>query len=145
VADAKVPRRLGELLEPEARRAGMDSGVIVGRVWQSWRQIVGVDVAQHAEPTSLRAGVLRIRADSPAWSTELSYLADELRARVNDAVGRPLVREVHVWSGPGRISEPSVAVEPEPSQRSQSDTGSDPHTAFRRARRAWSRRRARAR
>lgn len=143
MADSRVPQRLGELLEPEARRAGMDSGVLVGQVWQSWRRIVGADVAQHAEPTSLRAGVLRVRADSPAWSTELSYLADELRTRVNDAVGRPLVKEVHVWSGPGRISEPSVAVEPEPSQRSQSDTGSDPHTAFRRARRAWFRRRAR--
>jgi predicted nucleic acid-binding Zn ribbon protein len=144
-ANSDLPARLGELIEPEARRAGIESGVLVGRVWQSWGRIVGPDVAQHAEPTSLRAGVLRIRADSPAWSTELSYLVDELRTLINDAVGHRLVREVQVWSGPGRISERFKTVKSEPAQRPMPDSGGDPHKALQRARHAWLRRQEGAR
>jgi predicted nucleic acid-binding Zn ribbon protein len=139
MADLRDPARISELLEPQARRIGMDSGVLVGRVWASWPHIVGPEVAAHAEPTSLRKGVLRVRADSPAWSTELSYLADELRRRINEAVAHDLVEEVRVWSGPGRVSRPrgpaaDATVTDVPS------TGGDPVEALRRAREAWSRR-----
>jgi predicted nucleic acid-binding Zn ribbon protein len=135
------PAPLKDLLDPAARRAGVDSGVLAGRVWQVWRGVVGPEVARHAEPTSLRAGVLRVRADSASWSTELTYLAEEIRARLNSAVGQELVREVRVWSGPGRVLVPRVnepGVSPGPAPHS---SGGDPVTAFGRARRAWLRRR----
>jgi predicted nucleic acid-binding Zn ribbon protein len=135
------PARLGELLESPARRVGIESGVLVGRVWQFWPDIVGADIAAHAEPTSLRQGVLRVRTDSPAWATELAYLADELRVLVNGSVGHELVTEVRVWSGPGPIvARPrnTRRLSDGPARPAPSE---DPQAALRRARRAWSRRR----
>jgi predicted nucleic acid-binding Zn ribbon protein len=139
VGEVREPARLRELLEPQARRVGIESGVLVGRVWELWPDIVGPDVAAHAEPTSLRKSVLRVRTDSPAWSTELSYFADELRKRINDAVGSALVTEVRVWSGAGPIAAHSKTDRKIPEAPSSATPRSDPIEAFRRARRAWSR------
>jgi predicted nucleic acid-binding Zn ribbon protein len=141
VAKVSEPARLGELLESPARRVGIESGVLVGRVWELWPDIVGADVAAHAEPTSLRRGVLRIRTDSPTWATELVYLADELRVLVNGSVGSELVTEVRVWSGPGPIVARPKNTRKLTDGPDRPAPVEDPQEAFRRARRAWSRRR----
>lgn len=141
MAELRDPMRMSDLLEAQARRAGIESGVLVGRVWESWAGIVGADVAAHAEPTSLRRGILRVRADSPAWSTELSYLADELRSRINETVARDLVQEVRVWSGPGRISKPSGRAPERPEGKLLTPSEGDPVEALRRAREVWVERR----
>jgi len=139
------PPRLSELLDPAARRAGIEDGTRTGMVWNRWSSIVGPDVAKHAEPSSLRGGVLRVRTDSPAWATELTYLAEEIKSRTNAAVGAPLVAEVRVWTGPGRIRPPRSATpishRPAPEGASPDP---DPLGALDRALAAWRARRPRA-
>jgi predicted nucleic acid-binding Zn ribbon protein len=126
------------------RKLGLDHPREVGVVWDRWREIVGDDIAAHAEPSSLRGGLLRVRTDSPAWATEIGYLADEIRRKANETVGRALVSEVRVWTGPGRI-EPRArgrAAVPRPARGTpQDDVPDDPGEALERARRAWLRRR----
>jgi predicted nucleic acid-binding Zn ribbon protein len=132
---------LRDLLETEVQRAGIKNAVLVGRVWELWGGLVGRDVAAHAEPTSLKHGILRVRADSPAWATELSYLADDLRRRINQGVGNDVVGEVRVWSGPGPISSrPTPVGGGRPPDLPPTGEG-DPLVALTRAREAWSRRR----
>ena len=140
------PERIGKLLGAAGSAFGLASPAQVGKVWAEWRAIVGPGIAAHAEPTSLREGTLRVRADSPAWATELGYLGGEIKARVNRAVGSELVREVRVWIGPrrkpaGSRAEPAEPVV-EPVGKQPVD---DPEEAFERARRAWSKRTGRGR
>ena len=126
------------------RRLGLDHPREVGIVWERWRDIVGQDIAAHAEPSSLRGGLLRVRTDSPAWATEIGYLTDEIRNRANETVGRELVREVRVWTGPGpmRRSRPAATASSTPAGESaRTDLPEDPAEALERARRAWLRRR----
>ena len=139
------PLRLKDLLSGATGRLGIPSPEATGRVWSAWREIVGPAVAAHAEPTSLREGVLRVRADSPAWATEIGYLVEEIRSRVNAATGRPLVSEVRVWTGPRprgtapAEGDPSRAhADPEDPEKERPQ---DPAEALERARRAWARRR----
>lgn len=139
--------RLKDLLPAATGRLGIPSPEATGRVWSAWPDIVGPAVAAHAEPTSLREGVLRIRADSPAWATEIGYLADEIRTRANAVTGAALVSEVRVWTGPrpssslpgsgaaGAPREAPAAADREPAR--------DPAEALERARRAWAKRRPR--
>jgi Dna[CI] antecedent, DciA len=112
---------------------------------------VGAAVADHAGPSSLKAGVLRVRADSPAWATEIGYLRDEIKAAVNRLVGVELVKEVRVWSGPreGRTEGPGRGAEPSggPARGGlgtpRGPTASvppDPQAAAARAKAAWLRR-----
>src|SRR5687768_17461367 len=98
------PARLRDLLDPVGRRLGMEGAVDTGRLFARWRAIVGEQIGAHAEPTSLRDGVLRVRADSPAWATEIGYLSSELVERINRELGRAVVTEVRVWTGPKKGS-----------------------------------------
>lgn len=138
------PSRLKDLLPGATGRLGIPSPEATGRVWSAWKDIVGPAVASHAEPTSLRDGVLRVRADSPAWATEIGYLADEIRSRANAVTGRSLVLEVRVWTGPGStLATPAPATPRDASGEPRRERPEDPAEALERARRAWARRRRR--
>lgn len=141
---AELPRRLGELLGSMGGSLGATNPAQTGKLWSGWRQIVGPEVARHAEPTSLRGGVLRVRTDSPAWATEIAYLGAEIRRRANETLGSETVRQVRVWTGPGAMHDPADARPPTPVERSQKQRSSDPRVAFESARRAWLERRQRA-
>ena len=139
-----APSRLKELLDPIARRMGVGTAAAAGALWRRWPEIVGEDMARHAEPTSLRAGVLKVRTDSPVWATELGYLVTELKTRLNEALGSEVVNEVRVWTGPGKVQprrNQSAKPRVEPRPRATSESPTDPVEALEKARAAWARRR----
>ncbi|MDP9235198.1 MAG: DUF721 domain-containing protein [Actinomycetota bacterium] len=139
--------RIKDLLGDTGRRLGLPAAVETGAIWSRWTEIVGPAVAAHAEPSSLKSGVLRVRADSPAWATEIGYLKDEIKAAVNRLVGLELVEEVRLWTGPGAIRGPRPAgagdsTAPASGSAPVPDGGvQDPNVAVERAREAWARRR----
>jgi predicted nucleic acid-binding Zn ribbon protein len=135
------PLRLKDLLPKATAGLGIPAPEATGRVWARWKEIVGPEMAAHAEPTSLRAGVLRVRADSPAWATEIGYLAGEIKDRVNAATGQAHVTEIRVWSGPppARANVPSAAPDAGP-PKAVREPPNDPAEALERARRAWAKR-----
>ena len=134
------PERLRDLLDDFGGRLGMGSAAGVGKVWAHWRGIVGPAIADHADPTSLRDGILRVRADSPAWSTEIGYLGTEIKSRINAAVGSALVTEVRIWIGP-RVERGTGRrpLEDEREPRRPRVPADDPEVALERAKKAWSR------
>lgn len=132
------PVPLGELLDSVAPQLGLGAAAEAGRVWKLWPEIAGETIAAHAEPTSLRDGVLRVRVDQPAWATELGYLAPELAARLNRALGAAVVSEVKVWVGP----RPAPPARPQArrTQASERPPPADLDEAIARAYEAWRRR-----
>lgn len=150
----RSPSRVRDLLGEVGIRLGLQDAVATGGLWANWAGIVGERVAAHAEPTSLRSGVLRIRVSSPAWATEISYFAPEIVRRANEAAGNEIVREIKVWTGPapGR-GVPSEQDSPSNEVRApdESDTrkdgtaeraSRDPMEVLESARRAWVKRRS---
>lgn len=135
--------RAGEVLDGLGMRLGLGRSADSGVIWNRWERIVGDGIAAHAEPSSLRDGVLRVRAESPAWAGELSYLAGEIKSRANGLIGRAAVTEVRVWTGPGKITRASArrSGDPPPARPSR-EREADPMEAFERARTAWRRRRS---
>lgn len=135
------PASLKGLLGGAAARFGLDDALSTGTLWRRWHDVVGPDLAAHAEPTSLRAGVLRLRADSPVWAHEIGYLAEDIKRRVNEHLGQAIVTEVRVWSAPGETPPPPAA--PAPRRASEASEGGaekvpdDPLKALDRARSAW--------
>jgi predicted nucleic acid-binding Zn ribbon protein len=142
VAEPRDPVSIKDVLAEGEFRGGLDGALEVGRLWAAWEEIVGPAVARHAEPTSLRNGILRVRADSPVWATEVAYLAAEIQRRSNEAARAPVVGEVRVWHRPGPVAERGSPRErPEAGSRSRNEDGkrlrSTPMEAFQRARAAW--------
>lgn len=152
----RAPSRLRDLLGDVGARLGLQNAVATGGLWSNWSDIVGAQISEHAQPTSLRSGVLRVRVSSPTWATEISYFAPEIIRRANEAAGAELVREVKVWTGPPR---PNEDVTEDADHRPQHAGGAvpdplfpgrdeprktpdrDPLEALEAARRAWTKRR----
>jgi predicted nucleic acid-binding Zn ribbon protein len=136
------PLRLRDVLRSEGNRLGIEAAVETGVIFSRWPKIVGDGVAAHARPSSLRHGVLRVRADSPVWATEISYLASEIQRRANDEVRATVVKEVRVWWAPGGTEVKTAPAGGAKEAASSSNprgraSGGDPAGALERARRAW--------
>ncbi|MGH2773913.1 MAG: DciA family protein [Actinomycetota bacterium] len=138
--------RIGEVLDGLGTRVGLGRSKDAGVIWSRWTEIVGDAIGAHAEPSSLREGVLKVRADSPAWAAELGYLAADIKTRANALIGRQSVLEVRVWTGPGRIrsagkrdAKHSGVTAGKPPSKPPAE---DPREAFARAREAWRRQRS---
>jgi predicted nucleic acid-binding Zn ribbon protein len=136
------PHGIREALAKLSRRLGLPDPSKAGAVWGRWEELVGAEIAGHARPSSLREGVLRVRADSPAWAHELGYLREEIQARVNAGLDHPVVTEVRVYTGPpgpaeeGRATRQS-GVARGPAAEARPASPAAPEEAFERARRAW--------
>ena len=146
----REPSRLRDLLSEAGSGLGVDRAVEAGVVWAKWQEIVGDAIAQHAEPTSLRRGTLKIRALSPAWATEIGYLREQIMRAANDRLGSPIVTEVQVWTSSEPLRRRPRAQDPKSTVASTSEGAAkappdDPEEAFERARAAWLRRRSRNR
>jgi len=59
-----------------------------------WERSVGADVAKHTYVKGLRRGELIVSVDSNTWATQLQAMSGELRDRVNEEIGKELVRSL---------------------------------------------------
>ena len=143
------PVRLGDALN-DVKAPGGARPADIARLWRAWPALAGATVCAHVEPTSLREGVLRLRADSPVWATEVGYLAEHIRARANEVLKDSVVSEVRVWTGPGKVlqeanKEPGRFGLRQTASKSKEPGGSqsiDPQGALRSAYEAWRRSRS---
>lgn len=137
------PIKIKDLLGTLGEKLGVRSAAKTGAIWQHWEEIVGPAIAGHAEPTSLREGVLRVRTDSPTWATEITYLAREIIRKANEVVGEPLVQELKVWTSQGEIKRPRQMPARTPDEEAPAEPQhTDPLEALEAARTAWARRRS---
>ena len=137
--------RIRDVLDGFGVKVGLGRSRDANVIWSRWIEIVGDAIAAHAEPSSLRDGVLKVRADSPTWAAELGYLVGEIKARANALIGRPAVTEVRVWTGPGRVSKEKKrqsGSSPTAGEATPRPPAKDPQEALERAREAWRRRHA---
>lgn len=86
----------------------MENPLHTAKVFSSWAEIVGPEVAAKCRPTSLKGGVLKVRTESPAWASEFRYLTTEVVSRINTALGAEVVCEIKPWVGP-QVEENKVA------------------------------------
>ncbi len=101
--DARDPQPLGRLAGSLARERGWEPQIGQGTVFGLWEQIVGPDVAAHAQPTSLQDNVLHISAESTAWATQLRYMQGQILAKIAGAVGDGMVTSLRI-TGPKQPS-----------------------------------------
>jgi predicted nucleic acid-binding Zn ribbon protein len=142
--------RIRDVLDGFGVKVGLGRSRDANVIWSRWIEIVGDAISAHAEPSSLRDGVLKVRADSPTWAAELGYLVSEIKDRANALIGRPAVTEVRVWTGPGRVSRnnkressrSASARSTTPGEAIKKGPAKDPQEALERAREAWRRRHA---
>ena len=60
----------------------------------SWSTIVGKTLAAHTRPVRCQSGCLEVAADGRGWRKQLESMKREFCARVNEAWGASLIREI---------------------------------------------------
>lgn len=93
------PRRLGEVLDEVGRELGLPPTGSVTVLDARWPEIVGEALAAHVVPGALRAGVLSLHADAPAWAAELRWLRADVLRRLAEVLGPGVVRDLRVVVG----------------------------------------------
>jgi predicted nucleic acid-binding Zn ribbon protein len=95
-ADARDPELFGQTVDRIVGERGWTTEVAVGGVMGRWAQIVGAEISAHVAPESFEDGVLTVRADSTAWSTQVRLLAPTLLRRLAEELGEGVVERVAV-------------------------------------------------
>ena len=80
---------LGRLVNSLGGREHADKAAVIA----AWDRSVGPDVAKHTYVKGVRRGELLVDVDSPVWAAQLQAMSEELRSRVNEEVGKELVRK----------------------------------------------------
>jgi predicted nucleic acid-binding Zn ribbon protein len=65
------------------------------RVFGAWPKAVGADVSKQANPTSFRNGILFVETRHPVWTSELNSKRHLIQRKLNESLGKDLVREIH--------------------------------------------------
>jgi predicted nucleic acid-binding Zn ribbon protein len=95
----REPQPVAASLGEVTHRLGIPDTAVLAIVFSRWEQLVGLDVASHTAPRSLRDGTLVIDVDHPAWATQLRWLSADLLARVRAETGSDALTEVRVRLG----------------------------------------------
>ncbi len=88
------PARVGESLDAIRRELGMSAPSELEAIEAAWGSLVGVALAAHSRPQTVRGGVLVIVADAAAWAGQLRYLDQVLVDRIAEELPAVSVREV---------------------------------------------------
>jgi len=94
--DDRDPQPLGRLAARIATDRGWSEHLSGGAVFGRWAELVGPEIAEHANPVSLRDGELIVQAVSTAWATQLRLLQRDLLARIAAGVGRGVVARLRI-------------------------------------------------
>jgi predicted nucleic acid-binding Zn ribbon protein len=89
-------RPVGEVLDRALRGLGGAGASTLELVFSRWEELVGPQVAAHAQPLTLRGSTLVIAADEPAWATQLRLLSGSLLARLDEVSGPGAVTTIEV-------------------------------------------------
>jgi predicted nucleic acid-binding Zn ribbon protein len=103
---ADDPRPVGDALRAVRRELGTPAPSVFERVRAAWPEVAGEALARHSEPIHLRAGVLRVRVDDPAWGGQFRYLDDTLVAALAERVPDAAIREISVTGPDPRAGGP---------------------------------------
>lgn len=76
------PRGVSDVLADLTKQAGWDSTLAREDVVLQWREVVGEETAQHANPVALGEGILTIQCDSTAWAKNLHLMRGAILTQI---------------------------------------------------------------
>lgn len=88
----RAPVPVAGAIEALARR--LEPVTPLAGVQRVWADVVGPAIAAECEPVGERGGVVTVVCRSAVWAQELSFMAPDLVARLNEALGSSRITEL---------------------------------------------------
>ena len=78
---------IGEATRRLLRARGLEATETLSDVLSAWDEVVGPQVAAHAQPRALHASTLAVEVDEPAWVTQIQFLAASILHGLSERLG----------------------------------------------------------
>ena len=88
------PRSVSELIRQALPPKTRDRVFSVELMGLKWSAAVGGELAARSEPASLQDGILTVRVEDVAWGRMIMKLQNEIRPRLNKAMGFRAVKRI---------------------------------------------------
>ena len=99
---------LNELLGSLLGDLGVEDKIAECRAQLAWERAVGSSLARYAHPLRMHKGCLEVAVPSAVWRSQLSFMQSDIVARINDEVGREIVRELKLINRQGAGKRPAI-------------------------------------
>jgi len=103
--------RLGQILDKSLKRLELSGRIEEYGIWPIWNETVGPGVARNAQPEKIRNGTLFVSVTSSTWMNELQYVKDIITDKLNERIGREVVKNIFFVMGRQEAPKP-----PQPAQ-----------------------------
>ena len=85
---------IGDILSDLMQTSPLGRQLEHARIWESWEEIVGPQLAEHGRPHSVQDLQLRIEVDSTVWMHRFSYKKFAIIRRINRMARKELISDV---------------------------------------------------
>jgi len=86
--------KLGAVLDKSLKRLDPSGRLGEYGVWPIWNEAVGDTIARNAQPEKIRQGTLFVKVSSPVWMQQLQYLKDTITDKINQTLGKEVVKNI---------------------------------------------------
>jgi len=102
----KRPAPVADLMAAIFRGKPAEKRLDEGRIWLVWDAAVGRQIAAKARPVSFRDGTLTVAVVSAPWMQQLTFLKKGIMEKLNERLGRELVRDIYLKAGAPEAAGP---------------------------------------
>jgi predicted nucleic acid-binding Zn ribbon protein len=64
------------------------------QIWNLWEDIMGKDISKNALPSGFKGRCLHVKVSSSPWMHQLQMLKNDIKDKLNSALGKHLVDEI---------------------------------------------------
>lgn len=115
--------KLGDILEHSLKRLDLSGRLKEYGIWPIWDEIVGATIARNAQPEKIRNGTLFVKVSSPVWMQQLQYIKEMITEKLNQSLGREVVKNLFFFVGQLPTSPAVEAQKPQPDRDISPPTG----------------------
>ena len=91
---------IGDIIKSVLKTCRSDCDEELSQVWSLWESAVGDVIAKNTKPEAFKGQLLLVHVNSPSWIHQLQFLKKDIINKVNQALGKELVRNIKFKIGP---------------------------------------------
>jgi len=88
------PKAMSGIMDAMIIDLGIGPRLKKAEVIDKWSEVVGEHISKVTKPLRIDGETLFVHVTSSSWRNELTFLKKELIARVNEAVGKKIIKEI---------------------------------------------------
>jgi hypothetical protein len=97
------------ILDTLFQRRKLDSRIKDFRVFDIWDEAVGTRISRHSQPRGFKDHILLVTVDNSIWMHQLTFLEGQLKEKINQMMGAPLVEKIRFQIGEIHSSSPETS------------------------------------